>query len=474
MRLRLVWMSVVLATACGEAFSSRVDVVARAAEYELDVGPLAALLARGGELPVRREVVEGLAVMWVNYTLFAHALVSGDSLLDSATVLATKWPDVQQDIASAYHELLVGDATTLDSAQLDSAYAAGELRLIQQILFEVSAVNPPEIKRAKNGLVLDLRQQIGSGLAWADAVRSTEETGGADREGSLGVIARGDMVEVFENTAYALAPGQISQVIETSFGYHIVYRPTLADVREAFKEGVEARLEASFDEDYLGTLPEKWDIEVKRSALPAAREVGNDAVRAKRSGKVLGSYRGGEFRVSDFARWLQAMSPQMRQQLVTATDSQVTQMIRGLIVNEVLLVEARERGITTSPETLDELRDDLRRELALLGAAMGLPADTVARLLRQPPEARYTSVRIKVIDYLDRLSRSEGRLQLVPPFLADELQQRSEWEIVPAGVESALARARQLRETMGTSGVQRARPVPPPPVPDTAGVGGAR
>lgn len=469
MRLRLVLMSAILATGCGEAFSSRVDVVARAEEYELDVGRLASLLARGEGLPVRREVVEGLAVMWVDYTLFAHALVLGDSLLDSATVVATKWPDIQQDIASAYHTLLVGDATTLDSAQVDSAYNAGEFRLIQQILFQVSATDPPEIKQAKNGVALDLRRQIGSGLSWADAVQSTEETGGADREGSLGVIARGDMVEVFENTAYALAPGQISQVIETSYGYHIVNRPALSDVREAFREGVEARLQAKFDDDYLSTLADKWDIEVKRSALPAAREAGDDAVRAKRSSTVLGSYRGGEFRVSDFARWLQAMPTQMRQQFATATDSQVTQIIRGLIRNEVLLVEAREQGITTSRETLDELRDDLRRELALLGAAMGLPADTVTRLLRLPPEVRYTTVRIKVIDYLMRLSRNEGRLQLVPPFLADELQQRSEWEIVPAGVESALARARQLRATMDRD-AQRAPPVrPAPPATDTAG-----
>lgn len=473
MRVCVVVMSAVLATGCGEAFSSRVDVVARAEDYELDVGRLASVLGRGEGLPVRREVVEGLAVMWVNYTLFAHALVSGDSLLDSATVVTTKWPEVQQNIASAYHEMLVADVTSLDSAQVDSVYAAGEYRLVEQVLMEVSSTDPPEIKRVKNAVAEDLRLKIADGLPWADAVQATEEAGGANRQGSLGVIARGDMVEVFENTAYALTPGEISQVIETSFGYHIVYRPPLADVREAFREGVQDRLEADFDDEYLGGLADKWDIEIRRSALPAARQVGSEPVRAKRSNTVLGRYRGGEFRVSDFARWLQAMSTDMRQQLTTATDSQITQILRGLIRNEVLLLEARERGITTTPETFDELRDHLRRELALLGAAMGLPGDTVAALLRQPLETRFTSVRLKVIDYLERLSRNQGRLQLVPPFLADELQQRYEWEIVPAGVETALARARQLRETIDTT--QRARPAPPaPPVPDTTGVGGAR
>jgi foldase protein PrsA len=64
--------------------------------------------------------------------------------------------------------------------------------------------------------------KLKAGEKFEDLAKEYGTDGTKDNGGSLGTFGRGQMVKEFEDAAFALKPGEISDVVKTQFGYHII------------------------------------------------------------------------------------------------------------------------------------------------------------------------------------------------------------------------------------------------------------
>ena len=77
----------------------------------------------------------------------------------------------------------------------------------------------------KQSEAIEILDKIKNGEKFGKMARQfSTDSGSAKRDGSLGYFGRGKMVKEFENAAFALQAGQISEPIKTQYGYHIIKR----------------------------------------------------------------------------------------------------------------------------------------------------------------------------------------------------------------------------------------------------------
>lgn len=143
---------------------------------------------------------------------------------------------------------------TFDDAELEKYYRRHldrfeihEQAKVSHILIKVPAEAEPALREQKRALAEKVLADAKAGKDFAQLARTnSDDTGSAAQGGSLEYFRRGTMVEAFETAAFALRPGDISSIVETPFGFHIIRSEgyieagvtPLADVIEKVKAGL--------------------------------------------------------------------------------------------------------------------------------------------------------------------------------------------------------------------------------------------
>jgi len=149
----------------------------------------------------------------------------------------------------------------------------------------------------------EVLSRLSQGENFAELAKQfSEDPGSAAKGGDLGLVQRGDMVKEFEQAAFALEPGQISKIVRSQFGLHII------KLERKIGEKIRARhilfrLDTSVDDENatierLKTLRGRI-LAGELTFEEAAKQYSKDDVTAEKGGD-LGFFELDEFQVPAF------------------------------------------------------------------------------------------------------------------------------------------------------------------------------
>ncbi|MGI8618411.1 MAG: peptidylprolyl isomerase [Gemmatimonadaceae bacterium] len=452
-----------------DALTAHTDTAAKAGSNEFGAARLAQLIGNS-QAPVRKDVMRTVADLWINYQLLALAAAEGDSLNQPATIDSAMWSLFANQRAQKWFELVSRGWGRVDTAAAPQKYASGELLAASHILF-LTQNKPDSAKRSALAKAQQIRSRLNASNFASLASANSEDTQSGAQGGSLGVFPRGVMVPEFQQALLALQPGQISPIIETPYGYHIIRRPTFAEVRETFLEASRAHTMQVAESTYMARMDSVSKIVVKKGAPATARAVAADPDAHVKDRAVLATSVSGPFTAARLVRWMETFPPQQQvhSRLIAAPDSVVNQFIKNFVRNELVLRAADSAGIKIDAAELRSTRQSFVAEVVNEWSQLGISPEMLADSA-STKEERVRLATARADRYLERVLADEAPFVNVAPPVEWALRAKYSHSINSAGLDRALQQAVRIRASADSARTSQQPPsaVPMPGSPASA------
>lgn len=107
----------------------------------------------------------------------------------------------------------------------------------------------------------EIKTKLDNGEDFAKLAQEySKDTGSAKNGGELGSFAKGQMVKEFEDAAFSMKEGEISNPVKSQFGYHIIKINSISDSYEDSKEEITKKIKDQKYADYIKKLHEEAKV----------------------------------------------------------------------------------------------------------------------------------------------------------------------------------------------------------------------
>jgi parvulin-like peptidyl-prolyl isomerase len=444
-----------------DALNAHTDWVARASSGELSVTQLANLLGKS-RAPIRKDIAKSIANVWVDYQLLGAAAAHNDSLSDPKEIDEAMWPAIANLKARKWYDVVSKGWGVEDTVAARQQWEKGQMLGADHILILTQGMNDAQ-KAVMKKKADSLRRVVTPANFSATAAANSQDQQSARQGGSLGIFPRGAMVPQFEKALLALRPGEISPVIETQYGFHIIRRPTYDQVKGQLLQASRGRTVAVAESTYLAKLEQSGKIEVKKGAVATVKALGNDPDAYRHDNTVLATSTAGKFTTARLVGWLETLPPQARvlDQIKQSPDSLLVQLVRNFVKNELVLKQADSAGIKVEPAELAQLHGSFTNAVRTAWSQLGVMPQTLSDSAKSEGDREKLAIK-RIDDYFTRMVQEAAPFVPVPTPLSNVLRGKYKYSFNDAGLDRAVQEAAKIRSSADSA---RSAGQPPTAVP---------
>ena len=462
-------------TACAglkDALSGGSDTVARAGSQQLAVPRLVQLMV-STPVPARKDVAMAITNLWVSYQLLGHAAATGDTVMDVKLIDDAQWAQIANLKGKRFSDALAKAQPNVDTAAFEKHYNDGGLLVARHILFmgDAKALKPAQFDSVRRVATGVLKQVTPANFA-AMATKYTQDPGSKQTGGEY-VFPRGQMVPEFEKATLALKPGEVSGLVQTQFGFHIIMRETWADAKAKFSERYMATARGAIDSVYYSNMEKSAKVVVKPDAAKTVKAIGVDVEAFRDNNTVLATSTKGNLTAARLARWVAAYPPQakIREQIAQAPDSMMPTFVKYVMRNDLMLKAADSAKITIDTAEMNGIHKAFTAAMMATMTGLGVAPAQLADSAKSRPE-REKLAAARVEKYLNALLKNQTQFVDVSEGLASALHQKYEPRLVATGVDRAVTEATKAKAAADSAkAIPSVVPMPggPPAAPPAAG-----
>jgi len=452
-----------------DALNAHTDWVARAASSELTVAKLASQLGKS-RAPIRKDIAKSIANVWVDYQLLGYAAAHNDSLSDSKDIDEAMWPAIANLKARKWYDVVSKNWGAEDTAAARRQWESGQILGADHILLLTQGMNDAQKAEVKKKIDA-IRARVTQANFGATARANSQDQASARANGSLGLFPRGAMVPEFEQALVALKPGEISPVVQTQFGYHIIHRPTYDQVKGQLQVYAKSKTVAVAESTYLAKLEQSGKIEVKKGAVATVRALGNDPDAYRTDNTVLATSTAGDFTTARLVGWLETLPPQARvlDQIKQSPDSLLVQLVRNFVKNELVLKQADSAKVVIDPAEIAQLHASFSNAVRTAWSQLAVTPVSLSDSAKTESDREKLASR-RIDDYFGRMVLEQAPFVPVPTPLSNILRKKFKVSFNDAGFDRAVQEASKIRNSADSARTARQpatavplNPAAPPP-----------